>query len=198
MRDINLYDILSQNGYERGEISNRDKIHSVFENCIKPRLNRIAKDEKLIVFSLAGIKSMTVSVVIKLFLMDLYQYCFQRENLIVMVSDMDEPYKPEIMMEFHGAIKIAKELKSEGELVNVCLLVRDKEQVSVVGFKDGEAQSELFYRLYHEKARLTSSDLVEKDNISIASASNRLARLYEKRIIYRDEISLNQYEYYAF
>lgn len=197
MIKIKLDEVLNECGYVGRDISNRDKIHQIYLQYIEPLLIKGEKNEKMIFIDLSGIKSMTVSTVIGLFLKDLYSFCLHRENLIVLLGNIDKHQKEELLLEFRAATTIAKKFQNEGDIVNTCLLVEDENVISVIGFKDTEAQSELFYWLHENKIRITSAYLAEKEGISLASASNRLIRLYEKRIIYRDEISANQFEYYA-
>lgn len=197
MIKIKLDEVLCECGYEGRDISNRNKLHQIYLQYIEPLLIKREKNEKVIFIDLAGIKSMTVSTVIGLFLKDLYSFCLHRENLVVLLGNIDKQQKEELLLEFWAATTIAKKIQKEGEIVNTCLLVQDENSISVVGFKDNEAQSELFYWLCKNKIKITSAYLAEKEGISLASASNRLIRLYEKRIIYRDEISANQFEYYA-
>lgn len=197
MIKIKLEEVLCKCGYEGRDISNRNKLHQIYLQHIEPLLIKKEKNEKVIFVDLAGIQSMTVSTIIGLFLKDLYSFCLRRENLVVLLGNIDRQQREEILLEFWAATTIAKKIQNEGELVNTCLLVQDENGISVVGFKDNEAQSELFHWLCKTKMKITSAYLAEKEGISLASASNRLIRLYEKRIIYREEISTNQFEYYA-
>ena len=197
MKKIALGEILTKY-YEHGEIFNRESVHELYEQQIRRLLEEECKDEKFIAVSLKGIKSMTVSVIISLFLSDFYQFCQQHENLIYVITDFssDPIISQEMIMEFEAATVIAKGMIKEGRAIATSLLV-DIDGIQVIGFEEREEQYKLFQYLYESKERITSGRLAEREEISNQSASNRLSRLYEKRLIYRDEIAPKQYEYYS-
>ena len=195
--ELNLYDKLKKY-YDDGEILNREMVHKAYKDDIEPYLLMHVNDKAILKISIKGIKSLTVSTVITLFLQDIYNFCLNYENLLFVVTDVHPEYEKELIMEFKAATNIAKQMNKEfGNNLSTCILVEIDNSIKVIGFEEREEQCKLFTYLYNTKIHITSGSLADKEKVSNQSASNRLSRLYEKRVLFREEVALKQYEYYS-
>ena len=193
---IELDKLVEKKNVMAGELYSRDKIHQVFEEEIKPLLASL-KDSSVVCVDMTGIKSMTVSVIIKLFLQDIKGFCKNFENVVVVVTNIEKEAYQELMYDFEAAILLAEKVAKNDKDTIPYLLIEHEGKMRILGFEFNEEQNRLFQYLNNSGQKITSAELAEKENISLSTASNRLIRLYEKGLICREMVGVRQYQYYS-
>lgn len=208
MDSIELNEVVNKLSDMHGDIYGKPFLHKVFLEEVKPVLDTEFKDKKLIKISMKGVKTMSVSAIIGFFLTDMNGYCKQRENISVLVTEISPESEKELFASFKASILLGSDIEKERkdskknavgeEEIIPYLMVECKGKITVLGFGEQEEQNKLFQYMHESRKRITSRDLIDLEpKLSIASASNRLARLYEKRLVYREEAVPKQYEYYT-
>lgn len=197
MEQIVLHDFVKDVYGDSCDIFNKIQIRKIFEDKIEPVLISDYSNKKILPVSLKGIQSMSASVIVELFLKKFYQFCLKYENMIYYITGFETEFKEELIESFEVVVSGAKVLAKKEENLSSWIII-ENDGMEILGFGENEEQYKLLKYLYNSKSRITSRKLMEMDpKLTSQSATNRLSRLYAKRLIYREQIAPKQYEYYG-
>lgn len=104
-------------------------------------------------------------------------YLREKDNMLLFITNITQ----EIKETLEASLSV-REVKSK---VKVQILYKDEKKYGIIGSLE-QNQLETF-ELLNQKAELTARDVAEKFELEINSASNRLKKLYDQRLVLRKE-----------
>lgn len=181
----------------------KDTVRKVFLNC-------------------QGILSSSSSFIDELIFINIFEQNFEHGNSVLVLTKLSDEFYFDVRMAVEGKKKLIEDAKKkegyfltrksakqglleqnmDGAVVQVgspYLLCEYQGKIEVLGFNEGEKQKTLLERIVQKGERLTASQLADQEDISRTAANNRLNRLYEKNLVFREAVTddtAEKYEYF--
>lgn len=210
---IKLIDEVKQvSGVDAEFLANRNDAQRVFQSVIKEKLSCYSEVNRKVVVDCQGITTASSSFIDELFFVEIFSLNYHYGNSILLLENL----KGELYFNFHMAVegkkglieKAKKEKKyfltkpmyeeykmnhpeedlSAVQIGSPYLLCEYSGNLGVLGFAEGEKQKILLDDMITNGKRYTTGTLAREDDISNTAAANRLSRLYEKNLVFRQVI----------
>lgn len=205
-------------------LSRRNDAERLYNWGLAERMSDYSEENRKVIIDCEQISAATSSFIDELFFVHLFSANFHHGNSVMVLTNVCEELYFNLIMAVEGKkrlIEIAKKKKqyfltldeykayckkhtedfdlTQCQIGSPYLLCKFNGQLEILGFADGEKQKELLQDMINNKARYTAILLGTKEDITNTAASNRLTRLFDKNLVFRQIISEDfpeRYEYF--
>ena len=204
---INLMEIIRQiSNADYWYLAGRDKAQQIFSLALEEKLSDNTEVNRRVIVDCKDIPLATSSFIDELFFIHIFDSNCRHGNSILILKNVSDELYFNLKMAVEGKKGLIEEAKKKNKFfLNIEDLKKYKESHSnvsscqvgspyllcernggleILGFSEGEKQKVLLENII-QGARYTTSLLALKENISNTAAANRLTRLYEKNLVFR-------------
>lgn len=187
----------------------RSNARKLYDQLIKKMLDNCNENPRKVIINCNGISAASSSFIDELFFICIFFANCQHGNSILVLNNLSDELYFNIQFAVQGKKGLIEQAKKRNAYSSFSVLMTEKgespyyEEVCFqmgspylicekdgktipLGFSAGEKQQELIERLITTGEKITASQLAEEEAISITAANNRLSRLFEKNLLFRE------------
>lgn len=205
---IKLFDYIDKiPGFSAFYLGNRKQAEQLYLKIAEEKLSDYSETNRKVIIDCEGISLATSSFLDELLFIQIFSANCHHGNSILILKNMCEEFYFNLKMSVEGKKKLIEEAKKKNryfltlqnykeycsvgksvsnvQIGSPYLLCEYNKRMEVLGFSEGEKQKKLLTNIIENKKRYTASLLAAEEHISNTAAANRLTRLFDRNLLFR-------------